>query len=70
MFCIFKENIRTWTEATELVDLGEKKLHNGTVYSNYIVKFYGRKSDELALVSLVGIYRYELRVTVNYEVIF
>ena len=48
MFCIFKENIRTWTEATELVDLGEKKLHIGTVYSNYIVKFYGRKSDELA----------------------
>ena len=48
MFCTFKENIRTWTEATELVDLGEKKLHNGTVYSNYIVKFYGRKSDELA----------------------
>ena len=48
MLRIFKENMRTWTEPIELVDLGEKMLHNGTAYSNYIVKLYGRKSDELA----------------------
>ena len=34
MLRIFKENMRIWTEAKELVDLGGKKLHNATIYSN------------------------------------
>ena len=34
MLRIFKENLPTWTEAIELVDLGEKKLQNAFIDSN------------------------------------
>ena len=33
MLRIFKENMRTWKEAIELVDLGEKKLQNAFIDS-------------------------------------
>ena len=34
MLRIFKENMRIWAEAIELVDLGEKKLQNAFIDSN------------------------------------
>ena len=45
---IFIENMRTWIETIEFMELGEKKLHNTTVSTHEFVKFYERKSDELA----------------------
>ena len=45
---ILKETMRTWTDAIELVDLGEKKLLNTTNQINKTVTFYRRKCYNFA----------------------
>ena len=45
---ILKKTMRTWTDAIELVDLGEKKLLNTTNQSNKTVTFYRRKCYNFA----------------------
>ena len=55
MLCLLRQYKWTKTETIEFVDLGEKILSNAINKSNETVMFYGCKSDEFTLVSLVRI---------------
>ena len=50
MLPIFKENMLTWVETIELVDLGENKLCNVSNLSNQTVKFYKCKFSIIFII--------------------